>query len=32
MIAVANIAWGLGYHTVKYWLPEEGCYVDKNIG
>lgn len=31
-IAVANIPWGAGYHTVKYWLPEQGCFVDETFG
>lgn len=30
-IQVANISWGLGYHTNKYWMPNRQEYVDENI-
>jgi hypothetical protein len=29
-IHVANIAWGQGYHTIKSWLPDTGCFIDEN--
>lgn len=31
-IKVASISWGQGYHTEKYWLPEEKRYIEENVG
>lgn len=30
-IQVANIAWGQGYATIRYWLPHEQRYIDENV-